>query len=97
MSLVACMVHAAEPLRLEVAIERALAAHPALAAEAARLRAAEARAAHDSLPPPLVLGAQLEDVAGTGAVSGLDGAQATVQLERHPEALGGLGGASRRP
>lgn len=94
MSLVACMVHAAEPLRLEVAIERALAAHPALAAEAARLRAAEARAAHDSLPPPLVLGAQLEDVAGTGAVSGLDGAQATVQLERTIE-LGGKRAARR--
>lgn len=94
MSLVACMVHAAEPLRLEVAIERALAAHPALAAEQARLRAVQARAGHDALPPPLVLGAQLEDVAGTGSVAGLDGAQATVQVE-HTIELGGKRAARR--
>jgi cobalt-zinc-cadmium efflux system outer membrane protein len=94
MSWLACNAHAAEPLRLEEAIERALVNHPALAAEAARLRAVQAQAEQESLPPPLVIAAQLEDVAGTGPLSGVDEAQLTVQLERRFE-LGGKRAARR--
>lgn len=88
MSCLACIAQAAEPLRLDAAIERALATNPALVAQGAQLRAVEARAELESLPPPLVLGAQLENAVGTGALSGLDGAEATLQLERTVE-LGG--------
>lgn len=84
----ACPAHAAEPLRLEVAISRALDGNRALVAQAAQLRAVEARAAHEALPPPFVLGAELQNIAGTGALAGLDGAEATLQLERAIE-LGG--------
>lgn len=88
MSFAAGVAQAAEPLRLDAAVERALAANPALAAQAAQLRAVEARAEREALPPPFVLAAQLENAAGTGALAGVDGAEATVQVERAIE-LGG--------
>lgn len=79
---------AAEPLRLQEAVARALASNPSLAAEAARLRAAEARAGRDGLPTPYVVGADLENVAGTGALSGVGSAETTLRLGRVIE-LGG--------
>lgn len=91
--------HAAEPLHLQDAVARALASNPSLTAEAAQLRAVEARARREGLPTPYVAGADLENVAGTGALSGVDSAETTLRLGRVIE-LGGkraarqaLGGA----
>lgn len=83
-----CMVQAAEPLRLEEAVTRALAGSPALVAEAAELQAVQARAQREALPTPFVVATDLENVAGTGSVRGLDAAEATVRVERVIE-LGG--------
>ncbi len=80
--------HAAEPLRLEEAVARSLAANPLLAAEAAELRAVEARSAREGLSTPYVIGADLENVAGTGSLSGTHSAEATLRLGRVIE-LGG--------
>jgi len=79
---------AAEPLRLEVAVARSVAANPLLAAEAAELRALQARVDREALPPPYVVGGDLENVAGTGALSGTHSAETTVRLGRVFE-LGG--------
>jgi outer membrane protein, heavy metal efflux system len=84
--------HAAEPLRLQEAVARALASNPSLTAEAAQLRAVEARAQREGLPTPYVVGADLENVAGTGALSGVDSAETTLRLGRVIE-LGGKRGA----
>ncbi|MBL8260793.1 MAG: TolC family protein [Xanthomonadaceae bacterium] len=80
--------HAAEPLRLEEAVNRALGANPALAAEAAELDAARARAERESLAPQYVVTGELENVGGTGALSGVNSAETTLRLGRIIE-LGG--------
>lgn len=80
--------HAAEPLRLEEAVARSLASNPSLAAEAAEVRAVQARAEREGLPMPYSVAADLENVAGTGAASGVSSAEATLRLGRVIE-LGG--------
>lgn len=80
--------HAAEPLRLEEAVARSLATNPSLAAEAAEVRAVQARAEREGLPTPYVVGADLENVVGTGALSGVRSAETTLRLGRVIE-LGG--------
>src|SRR3546814_5471731 len=52
--------HAAEPLRLEEAVARSLESNPILAAEAAEVRAVEARAERAALPTQFVVGGELE-------------------------------------
>lgn len=79
---------AAEPLRLEEAVARALASNPSLAAEAAELRAVQARAQREGLSTPFVVGGELENIAGTGALSGVDSAEMTLRIDRVIE-LGG--------
>lgn len=79
---------AAEPLRLDQAVARSLAANPTLAAEAADVSAAQARADRESLPTPYVVGGDLENVVGTGSLSGLTSAETTLRLGRVIE-LGG--------
>ena len=79
---------AAEPLRLEAAVARALDSNPTLAAEAAQLDAVEARAQRESLPPPYVVGGEFENAAGTGTLSGADSAETTLRISRVFE-LGG--------
>lgn len=79
---------AAAPLRLEQAVARSLASNPAVAADMAELRAVQARAEREALPPGFIVGAELENVAGTGALAGMDSAEATVRLGRVIE-LGG--------
>ena len=79
---------AAEPLRLQQAVARALAANPTLAAEAAQLRAIQSRAAREGLPTPYVLGGELENVAGNGTLRGGDSAETTLRIGRVIE-LGG--------
>jgi cobalt-zinc-cadmium efflux system outer membrane protein len=85
--------YAGGPLTLGAAQERA-AANPALAAAAAELDAVRARATRDGLAPPLVLGTELENVAGNGEFRGLDAAELTVQISR-PLELGGKRAARR--
>lgn len=85
---VALSGHAAEPLRLKEAVARSLTTNPSLAAEAAELRAIQARADREGLPTQYVAGAELENFAGTGALSGVHSAETTLRLSRVIE-LGG--------
>ncbi len=91
--------HAAEPLRLEQAVARALASNPTVAAESAQLQAIQARAQREGLPTPYELGGDLDNIGGTGALSGVHAAETTLRVSRVIE-LGGkraarqaLGGA----
>jgi cobalt-zinc-cadmium efflux system outer membrane protein len=79
---------ASQELRLEEAVERVLASHPNLRAQGAEVIAAERAAELASLRPPLTLGGDLENVAGSGPLSGVRSAEATVRLSRLIE-LGG--------
>lgn len=80
--------HAAEPLRLDEAVARSLEQNPTLIAESAEQRAVQARAERRALPPPLVVGGEFENVAGTGALQGVDATETTLRLSRVIE-LGG--------
>lgn len=80
--------HAAESLRLEEAVARAMASHPTLAAEAAAARAARARAQRGGLSSPYTVGGELENFAGTGVVSGVESTETTLRISRLIE-LGG--------
>ncbi len=73
---------------LEAAIRRTLESNPALQAEGAALDARRSQVQLDGLPPALTLGADLENVAGTGSLSGVHSAEATLRLGRVIE-LGG--------
>jgi cobalt-zinc-cadmium efflux system outer membrane protein len=73
---------AGQTLRLAQALEQTRAAHPLLRAEALGLQAERARAELDSLPTPYRLGLQLENAAGTGTLSGVQAAEATLQVSR---------------
>lgn len=79
---------AAEPLRLEEAVARVLASNPSIIAEDTQLQAVQARAAREGLPPPYVVGGDLENVAGTGTLRGVDSAETTLRISRVIE-LGG--------
>lgn len=70
------------------AIARALESDPGVAAASENVRATEALARQARLRPNPSLDVQLEDFAGSGPVSGLDGAQATYSLSQEIE-LGG--------
>lgn len=85
---VAPLGRAAEPLRLNDAIARAMASHPTLAAEQAQLRAIEARANRDALPTPYTVGGDFENFVGTGALSGFKSVETTLRIGRVLE-LGG--------
>ena len=78
----------AESLSLKAAIGRTLQSHPDLRADAARIVSARQQAQLDGLAPPLTVGVELENIAGTGAVSGIHGAEATLRLS-HVIELGG--------
>lgn len=67
---------------LDEAIALTLERHPALAAADHRARAMAARIRGAALQPPLRVGIELEDFAGTGSVSALDGLQTTLSLSR---------------
>tara|TARA_Y100000813_G_scaffold92745_1_gene66075 strand:+ start:20698 stop:21936 length:1239 start_codon:yes stop_codon:yes gene_type:complete len=82
------VAHAADPLRLEEAVARALASHPSIVAETAQLQAVQARADREGLPPPYVIGGEFENVAGTGSLRGVDSAETTLRIGRVIE-LGG--------
>lgn len=85
---VALQSHAAEPLRLEQAVSRALDANPLLAADTAELRAAEARSARGALPKPLTVNGEFENFAGSGTLSGVRSSEGTLRIGKVLE-LGG--------
>lgn len=85
---IAHLGHAAEPLRLEDAVNRALASNPTLAAEDAQAQAIGARAQGQALPTPYVIEGDVENVVGTGALSGFRSSETTLRIGRVLE-LGG--------
>lgn len=94
-ALAACACSApAESLTLRAAIARTLQHHPSLRSDAAQAEALRQQANVDGLAPPLTFGAELENVVGTGAVSGINGAETTLRLGRVVE-LGGKRQARR--
>lgn len=78
----------ADEVTLEAAIRRTLEMNPALRAEGAAVEALESQARLDGLKPAMTLGADLENVAGTGSLSGVHSAEATLRLGQVIE-LGG--------
>ena len=82
------MVAMSDDLTRDAAVGRALASNPTLQAARAAIGAAEQQAKLEGMRPPLTVGAELENFAGTGSLSGLDSAETTVRLGRTFE-LGG--------
>lgn len=78
----------AESLTLQAAISRTLEHHPGLRAEAAQAEALRQQAQLDGMAPPMTLGAELDNVGGTGTVSGRNSAETTLRLGQVIE-LGG--------
>ena len=70
------------------AVQRAVASNPALNAERATISAAEYEARLDGLAPPMTVGGEMENFAGTGDLGGFDGAEFTVRVGKTFE-LGG--------
>jgi cobalt-zinc-cadmium efflux system outer membrane protein len=85
----------ASSLTLEQAVDRALARNPSLQAQAESVRAAERQAEVLGLQPQWTVGGELENVLGTGAVSGIHVAESTLRLSRVIE-LGGKLAARER-
>jgi outer membrane protein, heavy metal efflux system len=73
---------AGEALSLPQAVTRALAHNPAVRAGDQTVVAAERQADLTGLAPPWVVGADVENVGGTGAVSGIHAAETTLRLGR---------------
>lgn len=67
-------------LTLEAAVGRVAASHPDLQLLPLQREVASARLERAALPPPLVLGVEIEDVLGNGGSGGFDGAETTVTL-----------------
>jgi cobalt-zinc-cadmium efflux system outer membrane protein len=81
--LAACALPAsAQTLKLDEVLARVTAADPAIAANAARLEAADAAILQADARPRDVVGVDLEDFAGTGPYSPLNRSQATGWYER---------------
>lgn len=80
------------PLTLSQAVAKALARNPDLAGFEFRLRAQDGQALTAALSPPSSMRAGVENVAGTGAARGADGAEASFALSRVIE----LGGKRQR-
>jgi cobalt-zinc-cadmium efflux system outer membrane protein len=78
----------ASSLTLSVAVDRAVASNPALGAERAAIRASEQQARLDGLAPPMTVGGEMENFAGTGELGGFDDAEFTVRVGKTFE-LGG--------
>jgi cobalt-zinc-cadmium efflux system outer membrane protein len=77
-----------ETLTLADALERVSAGSSTLAAAAAHAESMRARTARESMAPPFVLGADIENFAGSGTLKGFDSAENTLQVSRLIE-LGG--------
>src|SRR5690554_4636346 len=68
---------ALEAVTLDTAVARALAGHPVLRAQGASITAAEQSATLDALAPPLVIGSEVENFAGSGDLHGVNSVEAT--------------------
>jgi outer membrane protein, heavy metal efflux system len=75
-------------LTLSEAVDRAVASNPALGAERAAVKASERQAQLDGLAPPMTVGGEMENFAGTGELSGFDDAEFTLRVGKTFE-LGG--------
>ena len=73
---------AGEALSLPQAVTRALAHNPAVRAGDRTIVAAERQADLAGLTPPWVMGADVENLGGTGSVAGVQAAETTVRLGR---------------
>lgn len=78
----------AHTLTLDEAVARAWARNPVLQAEGYAVTAVEREAELRGLAPPFTVGSEVENFAGTGAVSGASGAELSLRLSRVIE-LGG--------
>lgn len=67
-------------LTMKEAVDRAVAAGPTLGAERAAITAAEQQARLDGLAPPMTVGGEMENFAGTGDLSGFDDAEFTLRV-----------------
>lgn len=67
-------------LTMNEAVDRAVAGSPALGAERAAITAAEQQALLDGLAPPMTVGGEMENFAGTGELSGFDDAEFTLRV-----------------
>jgi len=85
---VLCANASAAEISLQAAIARALESNPSLRAEATALQAVEQQARLEGLKPAPTIGAELENFGGSGAVSGVHGAELTLRLGQVIE-LGG--------
>lgn len=77
----ACNFSAAQSLRLDEAVIRALESNPELAAFAHELRAQQGRVQQASARPPVEVGVLVENAFGTGSRSSLDAAETTLSLD----------------
>ena len=93
LAMAAFAVHA-QRVTLDEAVQRTLADHPALRAEAASARAIAEQAMLEGLAPAPTVSAELENVLGTGEVSGIRAAETTLRLGQVLE-LGGKRDARR--
>lgn len=75
-------------LTMNEAVDRAVAGSPALGAERAAIDAAEQQARLDALTPPMTVGGEMENFAGTGEFSGFDDTEFTLRVGKTFE-LGG--------
>jgi cobalt-zinc-cadmium efflux system outer membrane protein len=85
---------AAEILNLDQAVARSLRESPLLMARLAAVDAVRARAGLEALPSPWFVAADIENVAGGGALSGTDSAELTFRVGKALE-LGGKRDARR--
>ena len=70
------------PLTLDDAIARAMTKNPGISAARFDIETARARRDRDVLPQPLIFEAEIENFAGTGAMSGLGSAETTLRLTK---------------
>jgi cobalt-zinc-cadmium efflux system outer membrane protein len=75
-------------LTMNEAVDRAIAGSPALVAERAAIDAAERQAQLDGLAPPMTVGGEMENFAGTGELSGFNDTEFTLRVGKTFE-LGG--------
>lgn len=75
-------------LTMSAAVDRAVASSPVLSSERAAVSAAEQQARLDALPPPMTIGGEMENFAGTDDLSGFEDAEFTLRVGKTFE-LGG--------
>ena len=77
-----------ERVTLPQALQRALAADPRLPLQDSRAEAAEGQIEQADLPPNPVIGAEVENILGTGPLQGVDGFETTLGISQTIETAG---------